>query len=456
MLSIDIPVCFFSERKYVIDILFNEILGIPFQLQSTNLNDDYKITLPNNTSVLIKDCFFSSCKDTGEYLKPDYLPNTVTFFETTFAPEENIPILFGTDQISANSNQIICEFDIFAACFFMLSRLEEVIIKSRDNHDRFSAKDSLAYKANFLNRPIVDEYAELLFSFIKCLCPQLERKKKQNQFYVSCDVDIPFDKGVKNFFTLAKSVGGDILKRKNLLLASKRLINSVVGRKENYKFDPNYTFDWYMDICEKYGIKATFYFICDHSAGSIDGDYSLAENKIQSLMKRIHQRGHYLGVHGSYNTYKNREQIFKERQLMIETCKVLGIEQEIIGNRQHYLRWDPFITSDYLDDAGYQYDSTGSFADHPGFRYGTAHEFSMWSWQKRAKLKLKQRPLIVMEGTLFSYLKLGYTKDTLKYVLSLKNNALKYNGNFCLLWHNSHFLAGKDRIFFKNILKNNY
>ena len=453
MLFIDIPEGFFSERSYIINILFKELLGLPFQLRSTNLIDEYRILMPNGTLIIIKDCFFSHYKNSEEYLKTECLPVKAIFFETKFASEVNIPILFGINRLHVNSNQIICEFDIFAACFFMLSRLEEVVINIRDTHDRFSAKESLAFKANFLNRPIVDEYAELIFALINHLCPQLQRKMKKSQFYISCDVDCPFDRGVKSVAALSKSILGDVLKRKNLLLAGKRAVNYIASKKGNYKFDPNFTFEWYMDVCEEYGFKATFYFICDHTGGSIDGDYFLEEKKIQSLMQRIHCRGHYLGVHGSYNTHKNKEQIFKERNLMIELCNRLNIKQEIIGNRQHFLRWDPLVTPDYLDEAGYQYDTTGSYADSPGFRYGTAHDFSMWSWQKKEMLKLKQRPLIVMEGSVFNYLKLPYSNDTLEYILSLKNRAIKYGGNYNLLWHNSHFLHAKDHKFFKSILK---
>mgnify|MGYP000971870045 CR=1 FL=1 len=44
---------------------------------------------------------------------------------------------------------IICEADVFASCFFMLTRWEEYVNKNRDKHDRFSANESLAYKQGF-------------------------------------------------------------------------------------------------------------------------------------------------------------------------------------------------------------------------------------------------------------------------------------------------------------------
>ena len=43
----------------------------------------------------------------------------------------------------------------------MLSRYEELITKDRDQHNRFPATASVAFKAGFLDRPIVSEYLEI-------------------------------------------------------------------------------------------------------------------------------------------------------------------------------------------------------------------------------------------------------------------------------------------------------
>lgn len=67
-----------------------------------------------------------------------------------------ITIIYGEDKliIDRNSKTIVCGIDIFASSFFMLTRWEEYVNKKRDNHNRFPASESLAYKFGFLNRPI--------------------------------------------------------------------------------------------------------------------------------------------------------------------------------------------------------------------------------------------------------------------------------------------------------------
>lgn len=95
-----------------------------------------------------------------------------------------------------------------------------------------------------------------------------------------------------------------------------------------------------------------------------------------------------------------------------------------------------------------------AYADRPGFRFGTSNEFSMWGWQSQAKLKLKQRPLVVMECSVISdsYMGLGYGKEAEALMLQLKQTSLARGGNFALLWHNSHFQSLLDKTLFEKVL----
>ena len=48
-------------------------------------------------------------------------------------------------------------------------------------------------------------------------------------------------------------------------------------------------------------------------------------------------------------------------------------------------------------------DGTCGYADKEGFKCGTGDEFSVFNILTRKKLKLKERPLIVMDSGLFEY-----------------------------------------------------
>jgi hypothetical protein len=79
----------------------------------------------------------------------------------------------------------------------------------------------------------------------------------------------------------------------------------------------------------------------------------------------------------------------------------------------------------------------------------------MWSWQRHAPLGLRQRPLILMEGSVLgdAYLGLGHSRAAMDLMQQLKSRALKYGGDFTLLWHNSSLLTKADRAFFQEIIR---
>ena len=74
----------------------------------------------------------------------------------------------------------------------MLTRYEEYVIKKRDNLDRFEYKESFAHKNSFLDRPIVNEYLELLWCGIRMIAPDLERRKRKYTVIPTHDIDKPF------------------------------------------------------------------------------------------------------------------------------------------------------------------------------------------------------------------------------------------------------------------------
>ncbi|MFW3344168.1 polysaccharide deacetylase family protein [Aliarcobacter butzleri] len=423
MIQITIPNNNIAERKYILDIIFDEFLGLDFKVLESDDCQDWIIELENKKVLTIKDTFFSKFPNDLEYLKLENIPARIE------------------------------ELDLFAASFFMLTRWEEYVSKARDSHDRFPATESLAFKQGFLDRPIINEYVEELKKMLLELDSNLKFKIQNSKTYISCDVDQPYDCTVENIQNLIRVGAGDILKRKSIKEFAKRVRRYIFNKLENYKYDENYTFDWYMDVCEKAGVKAAFYFI-PTSIEKQNGCYELKDKKIQNLLKYINSRGHEVGVHGSYQTYQDKEKAKLQKNMLDDTLSSLGISQKVVGNRQHYLRWDSSITPEVLEHAGFKYDTTGSYADRPGFRYGVCYEFSMFDILNRKKLAIKQRPLVVMECTIIDnmYMGLGYSEEALQVMKELKQKCFKYNGNFSLLWHNSHFKTREDKKMFEDIV----
>ena len=127
-----------------------------------------------------------------------------------------------------------------------------------------------------------------------------------------------------------------------------------------------------------------------------------------------------------------------------------GIDQPQLGGRQHFLRWETPSTARLRDDQGLDYDSTLSFADRPGFRCGTCREYPLYDLHQRRALRLRERPLIVMECSVIAerYLGLGYSDQALALMQGYRDTCHRFGGDFTLLWHSSHFGNATDRRFY--------
>ncbi|WP_200885545.1 polysaccharide deacetylase family protein [Xenorhabdus nematophila] len=208
-------------------------------------------------------------------------------------------------------------------------------------------------------------------------------------------------------------------------------------------------------MSEANNLQSAFYFICGRTDKSKDADYEPEHSIIRDLMRRIHARGHEIGLHPSYGTYQKPYLIDSEAKKLKRICDEEGIKQPVWGGRMHYLRWEHPTTLQAWNDAGMDYDTTLGYADHPGFRCGTCFEYPAFNPLTQQLLDIRIRPLIVMECTIIDsvYLGLGDGDESLDKFLELKNICSKVNGTFTLLWHNSGLSSDSLKIIYKNCLQ---
>ena len=108
-----------------------------------------------------------------------------------------------------------------------------------------------------------------------------------------------------------------------------------------------------------------------------------------------------------------------------------------------------------LDELGIASDSSLAYADHAGFRCGTSREYPMYDLLNQQVLSLRQRPLIMMETSIFGqrYQNMPQNQDTLDYMMHLKATALRLGKNFTFLWHNCSFEDEESFTFFDRLLQ---
>jgi peptidoglycan/xylan/chitin deacetylase (PgdA/CDA1 family) len=374
---------------------------------------------------------------------------------------EPIPVLFGSAHrgvgLEISDKEIFCSIDLFGSSFFMLTRYEEIVTRERDAFDRFPATASTAYRENFLDRPIVNEYLEILWAALNHLWPQLQRRQRSYRAILSHDVDWPLVTLGLPWKQVAKSAAGDVAVRRDPVLAFKRLVSRVETGRGRFDRDVGNVFDFIMDLSEKHDLKSAFYFIAGHSGGSIDGTYDIQSPWIRSLVRTIHDRGHEIGFHGSFKTYQDAEQTKKEVDTLLSVCDQEGIQQDHWGGRQHYLRWSNPDTWRNWERAGLSYDSTLAYAGQAGFRSGVCYEYPVFDLLRGSRLPLRERPLIVMEATLFSTTSNAYMSlpDEVGLALleCLSQQVRRYAGDFTLLWHNSSLIAKRQRRLYQECLR---
>lgn len=346
--------------------------------------------------------------------------------------------------------------DLFGSIFSILSREEEIDSRNKDKYGRFPAEASLLYREKILDRPIVDEYLEVLSSVIARTWPGYERKRRQGTVRYSCDVDTPLDPAACSGSQFVLRTCADIVKRRSPSMALRRSVNAIRVLKGDYSRDPNNTFDWILDELCRAGQQATFYFLSSARKGKGYGWYNPDHPHIINTIRNVSENGHTLGLHGAFGSFMDADQISHERKCLQLMFRRAGVNQEVVRNRQHFLQWDSRITPDCLEKAGIQFDSSGGFPERPGFRFGTAIPFPMWDWITQAPIKLVQEPLVLMDCSLLAenYMGLRHFPEACGYGLQLKDRALAFGGDFSILWHNNYLTSAQDRKLLKVLLGN--
>lgn len=438
MIVVRINSRFYEEKCYAISMLLGDFLGLAYEIEIDSSITAVVIKLLNNKIIVIQDHFFSTIL-TNDYLFKDNIPTNVS--STTIINLDGVALLslYGPASVKITDDEIIIESDIIASTFFMLSRWEEAVIKERDMNGRFPAKESLAVKHHFLDRPIVNEYVEVLWKAISRLDANASRKATKFNFLLTHDVDLP--RLWWSWMDFVKSIGGALIKRKS----SKEAIS--LTKQYFTKNDPFNVFDWMMSLSEKYGFISNFFFMSGGTS-SKDNYYKIEHPVIIDLIKKIIERGHKIGFHPSFNAYNDIAQFTKERKLLEDVT-----ETSMTTGRHHFLRFENPTTWQIWEDVGMHWDSTMSYHDKEGFRCGVCYPFAVFNILSKKKLSLVERPLTVMEGSFITYQKELSSDEMLERIKKLVDTTRMYNGEFVLLWHNSAFVNKDHRTVYEEVLK---
>ena len=406
--------------QYVLDFITNHPLNsqhIPFQV--AHQADEGTINIQ----------YGSDEKNTAIF----QIPAQALFFKKQFNPKApvsneytyNEQKLYAVQAQKSSTQAFLIngqfQFDIFETIFFHLSRYEEFVLPTTafDQFGRVKADAQFLVRNHLEKTPVIDR---LVFCFLDAL--KLNPPHISSQAVMTHDID-----GMKKFsspFTIFRKTGGVLWRQKNWP-AVKKLWTSYYQYFSNKAPDPYDVFDW---MLIKNLDKKIIYFLVDGNT-PYDSPYPL-KDYFKRVVQQAKSRGYHIGIHPSFDTFKNPERLGQEIQ-KLANC----LDQPILFSRQHYLRFSMKETPTIIEDLGIQEDSSLGYNDRIGFRCGTGFSYHLYNFDEERPFKFLENPMVMMDYALI--LEGNFQTDR---ITAIWNDFLQQNKYFTsttYLFHNSRF-----------------
>ncbi|MFK8104981.1 MAG: polysaccharide deacetylase family protein [Saprospiraceae bacterium] len=402
-----------NRIRYVTDLVFKELLGLTLIL-TTDQNHFLASELPKLN--------YSREVMAGTML---FLPQGNLLLETKLQTQhievyqvQGLPAFFACDFPMADYN-----FDVLSLIFYLVTRYEEYLPFASDAHNRFPAKESLAYRAGFLDEPLINHWVAKLKISLTEKYPTLSFVEPKYQFLPSYDIDIAWSYRHKGIYRQLAGYARDLL-HFNLSQLQRR-IKVQLGMVT----DPYFVFDYLNELHQKLGLSPYYFFLLG-DYGPFDKSNQITARAFQDLLHTTAKQ-YRTGIHPSYASHDEPQKLSKE---IARLQSATG--QPVKNSRQHFLKLRFPESYQALIAEGITADYTMGYAAQTGFRASIAQSFWWYDLSKEASTNLRIFPFQVMDVTLKRYQKLE-PAAALRQVQDLIDKTKAVNGVFVSLWHNS-------------------
>lgn len=318
-----------------------------------------------------------------------------------------------------------CElgFDIFSAVFYLISRYEEYGEKATDKHGRYKQENSTLFKQGLLQTPVVDKWIEEFRLLINDKF-RIEIPKHTPINLTTVDVDNVYAFRNKGIVRQAISSVKDLIKgnRQDVLKRWKSLLHV-----EN---DPFFNIEEVSQRLADENPNNVIFFHCG-CYGKFDKKTILPSFRYWKAKQNIDKQI-VVGLHISYRAATN-DTALKLEKWILEKCLGRAVTQ----CRFHYLKFALPYGYERLEEFGFTDDYSMAYSDMAGYRAGTSKPFTFYNIKKEKETKLTVHPLIVMDKTLRSNMKLS-VDTAYEYIDNLKKESNATGGDFTTLFHNEN------------------
>lgn len=399
-----------NRIEYIIQFFFEELIPTTFKLTTEasefeNYNGPKFNYSSNNNSAF-------SIKPHALLLESEISSKNISLFTLN-----NKTAFFKTDDDFG--------FDLFAASFYLITRYEEYLPFTADEHGRFAASESLAFKNNFLHIPVINLWAHDLKDALSTKYPSLSFQKNAYQFTPTYDIDHAYLFKHKSSFVNFGSKVKDLL---TFDFANMKLRKQVI---KNKIADPYDTFNYLNQIHQQNKLNPIFFFLLADRA-KYDKPINYNITALQKLINQTTQNSS-VGIHPSYASNKSYDLLETE---VARLKNITGKAVEV--SRQHFLKLSLPQTYQNLIKAGIKNDYTMGYAEHAGFRASIAQSFPFFDLEQNKTTSLRVQPFTIMDAT-YQFYKGNNIEQFLVDAEAIIDITKSVNGQFISLFHNNSF-----------------
>ena len=315
-------------------------------------------------------------------------------------------------------------FDVFAALFFLLTRYEEYLPHKKDSFGRYGHENSVAYKEEFLNVPLINIWLEEFRKLIASRDTEFQTVNNQFKFEPTYDIDIAWSYKNKGFKRNAGGILQCFFKGKWRTMAKRiRVLTNKIP-------DPYDCYEWLNNLHQQYNLHPVFFFLVADKNGRLDKNISIRNENYQALIQEIAEHS-AIGLHPSGQRGDVHFLLKKEKQVL-ETVS----HKTITASRQHYIRLTLPATYRRLADAGITDDYSMGYGSINGFRASFAGSFFWYDLPNEQVTKLRIHPFCFMDAN--SYHEQNFTAEQgLEELMHYYNIVKSVNGTLSTIWHNN-------------------
>lgn len=315
-------------------------------------------------------------------------------------------------------------FDIFAAVFYLLSRYEEYLPHKKDSYGRYAHENSLAFRENFLNLPLINIWINDFKEKLKDKFPVLQIKQSYFRLQPTYDIDEAFAYSHKGILNHTGGLLKSLLKRDWSVLSDR--IEVFRGLKQ----DPYDCFDYMDSLHEKLNLNPVYFFIVAEQKGEYDKNIPPSVPIMRNLIKKTADK-YPVGIHPSWKSGDYEKMMESEIKLL---SGITG--KPVTSSRQHYIRFTLPHTFRRLLEAGITDDYSMGYGSINGFRASVASSFYWYDLEKDVQTDLLIHPFCYMEANSFfeqKYLPQRAYEEMMYYYHTIK----KVNSTMIIIWHNN-------------------